>query len=113
MSVDTYTVSLRDKIALIDQEIQEFRPLARSKPDDPEIQNWYRTLKAIAADLQARLDVSRHDAIEDLNGAIDAVRLSKDSGQYGQGQMIRLANTVIHRWPSIMQAMELWAKGKD
>lgn len=104
MGLKTSTVSLDEKIYVVDQLIYDWRKDARS--GDPETVRIHTTLKAIFADLQARQQLPTSNALGELRRILDRVLKSKTSLGYDENQLGELAKHVINKWPTISQALE-------
>jgi hypothetical protein len=108
MSLKTSTLSLDDKIRILDLVVRNMRTGARA--GNVVAKENYDALRAILADLQARSRLSRQDALVEIEAALDRVQRSQTAIGYDQGQLIALANTVIRRWPTLAQALERFEK---
>jgi hypothetical protein len=97
--------TLQEKIAAISLELAEIQAEARRNPGS-SLHRQYETLKAIAADLRARQDLPRNNALGALGREIARVKASKTGLGYSEGRMIELGNIVISKWPVISQALE-------
>ncbi len=105
MSVGIFTID--DKIAAVDMEIKEIREEARQQPEGAPLRRHHEILKAICADLRARQDLPRNNALGDLGRQLERMkRLKPIGGQYDQGLLNELALTVVSKWPVISQALE-------
>jgi len=98
-----HTLSIEDKLAVVEAVIRSMRPNGRQ---DPEAARSYEALKAVAADLRARLEHPRSNALGSLGRALAAVKASKGPLGYDQGKLLQVANIVINKWPTISQALE-------
>ena len=104
MSVRTFKPE--EKLALIEEQIERARDFVRGAPPDSGAHRQFEILKAIAADLRARADLPRSNALGELERAIDrAVRSKTDLG-YDRGKLIAIAETLIGKWAFISQALE-------
>lgn len=63
-------------------------------------------LRAIAADLRARLDGAPTVAATELQMRINIVKQSKTVLGYSEGTLIALAQEFIGRWPCVKLALE-------
>ena len=97
--------SLQEKLAAVSLAIAEIQAEARRTPGSA-LHRQYQTLKAIAADLRARQDLPRNNALGALGREIARVKSAKTARGYSDGHMIELANIVISKWPIISQALE-------
>jgi predicted esterase len=100
--------SIEDKIAVIEAEIAEARQFRR-EPGSP-MQRHYQILKAIAADLRARAEHPRSNALGALERELTRLRSSKTALGYDQGRIIELATLVVSKWPTISQALERYGE---
>ncbi len=97
--------TIEEKLAIIRAEIVQHRSVPR-RPGSAE-QRQHEILKSIAADLQARLELPRNNALGDLNRAMERMVQSKTAlGYYDVEKMAQVANVVISKWPIIVQALE-------
>lgn len=101
--------TLQEKLAAISIEIAEIQTEARRTPGS-SLHRQYQTLKAIAADLRARQDLPRNNALGALGREIVRVKASKTALGYSEGHMIELANILISKWPVVRQALEAWGE---
>lgn len=108
MSIKTATLSLDEKIRVLDLILRNLRPGARAG-NEVAAEN-YEALKAVAADLQARSQLARSDTLVEIEVALERVKRSRTALGYDQGQIIALANTIVRRWPTIAQALEQFSK---
>lgn len=104
MKAKTCTITLDQKIEVMDLVIRSIRPRARE--GDPEAIRQHEALKAIAADLQARQSFPTSNALGELRRKIDRVSRSKTVLGYSDNLLADLAYHVINKWPFISQAME-------
>lgn len=95
--------TLAEKIAVLDNLIEEFR-WARSKPEIPE-HVTYSTLKAISADMRARLGSAPSVAEHEIGRRITAVRQAKTINGNLTGAIMALGQEVHARWPLVQQAL--------
>jgi hypothetical protein len=103
MALKLFTIE--EKLAVIHAEIAEQRQSVR-RPGSAA-QRHYEILKSIAADLQARLELPRNNALGELNRAMERMVQSKDTfGYYDVERMAQVATVVISKWPIICQALE-------
>lgn len=65
-----------------------------------------QALKGIAADLRARLDLPRSNALGELEREMQKLADSKTIGGYPPGRMIAVAHVIIRKWPTVRQALE-------
>ncbi len=97
--------TIEEKLAIVRADIVRQRSAAR-RPGSAE-QRHYEILKAVAADLQARLELPRNNALGDLSRAMERMVQSKTAlGYYDVEKMAQVANVVISKWPIIIQALE-------
>lgn len=104
MSIKTNTLTLDEKIRILDLILRNLRQGAREGNETAK-QN-YDTLKSIAADLQARAALARNDTLVEIEVALERVKRSRTALGYDEGQIIALADTIVRRWPTICQALE-------
>src|ERR1700756_3445260 len=108
MSLTTFTISLDDKIAVIERLIIQAK-IGRDAGNALAAERL-AILKSIIADLQARKELPRSNALGDLERILDRVKRSKTALGYDSGQLNDLARHVINRWPTISQALELYGE---
>lgn len=97
--------TIEEKLAIIRAEIVE-RRRARREPGSAA-QRHYEILKSVAADLEARLELPRNNALGDLNRAMERMAESKNAlGYYDVERMAQVATVVISKWSVISQALE-------
>lgn len=92
------------KLAAMELEINEARK-ARRNPGS-EAHRHYETLKAIAADIRARLDLPRNQTLAAMERALQQLVRSKTDEGYDEGKMNAVAQVVVHKWPFIRLALE-------
>lgn len=63
-------------------------------------------LKAVAADLRVRADRPRSLPLGEIERAIKRARESITSLGYDQRKLVSVAETLIHHWPFVSQALE-------
>jgi len=86
------TYTLQEKIAAVERQIMDTK--------NP-------VLKAVAADLRARLGHAPSAAEVEITNRLNSVLSSPNRhGVYDTGKMIGLANIVISKWQVIQQALE-------
>lgn len=102
MSIKVYP--LLDKIDAMAVEIEESRK-ARRAPGSAEHRH-YEILKAISADLRGRQQLPRNNTLGEIERALDQLKQSRTPEGYDTGQMIRFANLLVNKWPTISQALE-------
>lgn len=104
MSLRTFT--LEEKIAAIEMAIVEARGGRRS-PGSAE-QRHYEVLKSIAADLRARLELPRSNALGELERALIRMKEAPRTvvNEYDQTRMVEVTKIVISKWPYVSQALE-------
>lgn len=108
MSLKTTMLPLSEKIRALEFVARNLRVGARA--GNAQAAENYEALKAILVDLQARLPISRSDALVEIERALDAVLRSKTALGYDEGRLIHLAATVIRRWPTVRLALEQFEK---
>lgn len=107
MSLDVFSID--DKIAALELEIAEARKFRR-EPSSP-MQRHFKILKAIAADLRARQQLPRSNALGALERELVRLKASRDArGSYDAGRAAEMANIVVSRWPTISQALEMFGE---
>lgn len=92
------------KLAAMEQEINEARK-ARRYPGS-EAHQHYETLKAIAADIRAQLELPRSQTLGAMERALYQLVRSKTALGYDEGKMNAVAQIVVHKWPFIRLALE-------
>lgn len=103
-----HTFSTAEKLAFVEDLILVSRRVAVDAGKDPDILHRLNLLKAIAADLGARVDSAPSIALERLDGRIRVVARSKTALGYSMESLRGLGDEVIARWPVIKQALELF-----
>lgn len=103
MSVGLFTIE--EKIEAVSKEIEQIRTLARDDPGGP-IHMQYEILKAVAADLRARQQLPRNNALGALERDLTAIKRSRTTLGYDMNRIAVLADTVVSKWPIISQALE-------
>jgi hypothetical protein len=107
MALKLFTIE--EKLAVMHAEINEQRKCDR--PPGSAAQRHFEILKAVAADLQARLELPRNNALGDLNRAMERMAQSKTAlGYYDVERMAQVATVVISKWPVISQALEAFGE---
>lgn len=96
-------VSLEDKLAAIEREINESR--RNDRPPGSAAQRHHEALKALAIDVRARMDFPRSNALGELTRAVQRMIESK-TRHYDDVRMIHVANVLINKWPFVSQALE-------
>lgn len=97
-----HVMSIDEKVEAIERVIVMAREngVRSSHPD------FFDTLKAIAADLRARQELPRNNALGELERAIARMKNSKTDLGYDERLMVAVANVVINKWSTIQQALE-------
>lgn len=91
-----HSTTIHEQLAVVDRMlINEYRSGTRSD-----------ALRAIAADLRARLDGVPSAAATALQQRINVVKASKTALGYSDGTMVALAQELIGRWPTVKLALE-------
>lgn len=98
-----HVITLEEKLAVVEKAITDLRKKARQ---DPVHRQNSETLKAIAADLRARIELPRSNALGELTRALTLAKAKKTALGYEHNWMIYVANIIIHKWPTISQALE-------
>lgn len=102
-------VSLEDKIKALDTEIVEARRVDR--PPGSAAQHHYEALKSLAADVRARMDFPRSNALGELERAIARMIKSKTVPLgYDRNMMSEVANVLVNKWPAVSQALEMFGE---
>lgn len=91
----------QEKLETVEELIEAFRQTARSPAEDLRI----LSLKAIAADLRARLAGAPNLALFELERRMVAVR-RHGSGSAKVNAQIGVAEELVCRWPVVTQALE-------
>lgn len=100
--------TLEQKLALVERLIVDSREEARSGSADAVETN--SILKDLATEFRARLELPRNQALGAMERALYQVVRSKTSLGYDEGKMIAVANVVLHKWPTIRQALEQYGE---
>lgn len=103
MSLHNSMLTLDEKIRVVDLLIADTR---RQAKHDQVAAEHLKTLKAIAADLEARRGCPRSNALGELERILSRVLQSKTRLGYDEHQLADLARHVINKWPFIRQALE-------
>jgi hypothetical protein len=100
MSLDLFSVE--EKIEAIETEIRKVAVTAARR------ERRFYALKSIAADLRARLALTKGAALSELAAMLERIRQHprEDGGRYDDGQMVALANMLISKWSVVRQALE-------
>lgn len=96
-----------DKLEVLERLITDYRWARGMDPHTRGAAFAYVTLKAIAADVRARMDSAPTVADVELQRRVDAVVASKTAVGYDGGRLAALATEVLNRWPVVKQALEL------
>jgi hypothetical protein len=99
--VSLHSFTLEEKLEEIEQLIVESR-----RPGSRYHHDRFLILKAIAADLRATLDKPRSLSLGELERCIRKVKESHSALGYEAGRLVETANTLIHHWPFVRQALE-------
>lgn len=100
--------SIEEKLAAVCEEIDRAR-VARRDPGSTA-HHHYLVLKSVAADLRARIDPTRCEALGEFERAITRMIRSKTALGYGIGQKMAVADVLINRWPLVSQALEQFGR---
>lgn len=95
-----HMITTMEKLAEVERLIEEARRTAGAHSQEAEI------LRAIAADLRARLDGVPGVALTELERRLGAVKRSRLRATRDLGPMLGVAEEVIARWPILKQALE-------
>ncbi len=99
--------SIEDKINALDMEIKEMRDDARRAGPGTALHRQYEVLKAVTADLRARQQLPRNNALGALEREIIRMKAARlASGAYQPNHAMEMANVVVSKWPVISQALE-------
>ncbi len=98
-----HVITPEEKLAVIQAAISATRKKART---DPVHRKNFEVLKAVAADLEARIAFPTSNTLGSLRRGLDLVKQSKTALGYDQGRLLHVANIVISKWPTISQALE-------
>lgn len=94
-----------EKLVEVEQMLRVARP-TRGEPGTPE-RRQYEVLRTLADDLRGRLDGAPNVAMTRLEQAIIGMRRAQTPGQpYPLGPLIRVAEELIARWPTVKMALE-------
>ena len=104
------TIELEEQLRAIDEMIVELKRTATARVGDaPAFEASrlrYEVLKAVAADLRARLDRPRSLSLGEIERAIAKMAASKTRLGYDEGKMTHVAATLVRHWPFVRQALE-------
>ncbi|MHB8272025.1 hypothetical protein [Bradyrhizobium sp.] len=105
-----HTFSIDDKITAIEAAINESR--ARNRQPGSANQRHHEILKAIAADLRARQQLPRNNALGELGRSLARLKEgTRARGEgYEEGKMIAVANALIRHWPHVAQSLEMFGE---
>lgn len=98
-------VTLQEKIDAVEAVIEDLR-WARNA-DEGRLRRRHAALRAVAADLRARLAGAPTIVEVALEQRMRAVQRSKTMLGYGNGAMVGLAQELVARWPAVKQGLEL------
>lgn len=98
-----HVITIEEKLAVVEKAISDLRRKARQ---DPVHRANSEILKAIAADLRARIEFPRSNALGELTRALTLAKAKKTDLGYDHNSLVYVANVVIHKWPTISQALE-------
>jgi hypothetical protein len=98
-----HVLTLEEKLAVVQSAINAVRKKARL---DPVAKKNFEALKAVAADLEARIAFPTSNTLGSLRRGLELVKQSKTALGYDQGRLLHVANIVISKWPTISQALE-------
>ena len=98
----------QEQLDAIVREIEVARK-ARRDPGSAEHQH-YQVLQSIAADIRARLEFPRSNALGDMERAIFQLVRSKTALGYDGGKMNAVAQVVVNKWPTIRAALEQYGE---
>jgi hypothetical protein len=99
--VSLHTLTVEEKLRAVEEMIRESLVMGAGERAS--------VLKAIAADLRARLDLAPTVALVEIERRVNAVARSRGSitGSYDPAKLHLLGEGVAARWPVIKQALEL------
>lgn len=104
------TIELEDQLRTIDEMVVELKSGAIKRVADGPAHETarlrYEVLKAVAADLRARLERPRSLSLGEIERAIRKMTDSKTRPGYEEGKMIYVAATLVRHWPFVRQALE-------
>ena len=93
-----HSITLQEQLAVIDRLLIEERKNSGTRND---------ALRAIAADLRARLERAPTVAVVELQRRINYVKQSKrETNAYSDGTLIALGQELVGRWPVVKLALE-------
>lgn len=102
-------ISIEDKIAVLDKVINIVRKWDRSPGS--EAQQQYEALKSLAVDLRGRLEAPRSQTLGELTRLLQKMKdAPRDNGFYSRDYVTAIVNTVVSRWGTISQALELFGE---
>ncbi len=104
------TIELEEQLRVIDEMIVELRRGAMDRvgdgPSHEATRVRYEVLKAVAADLRARIEKPRSLALGEIERAIAKMTASKTRLGYEEGKMLHVAAMLVRHWPFVKQALE-------
>lgn len=108
------TIELEEQLRAIDEMIVELKRSATARvADAPAFEATrlrYEVLKAVAADLRARLDRPRSLSLGEIERAISKMTASKTRLGYEEGKMLHVCSTLVRHWPFVRQALEYYGE---
>ena len=96
--------SLDDKIGAMHLELVDAR--RKDRPPGSPAQRHYEILKAIAADLRARQEITCSQTLGELGRMLERIKSAPEVNGYDHGRLVNMAHFIIGRWPLIQQALE-------
>jgi hypothetical protein len=102
-------LTVAEKLAEIDRLIEHYR-FARRWPEEPEYKT-YVTLKAVAADLRARMDGKAETTRRTLGAKVAAAaRAADDHSEIFALAVVELGKDLIGHWATVEQALEQYER---
>lgn len=107
MGLRSNVLPLEEQLVAIDGLLKKYGPRARRNPDDA---NVCAVLKAVHANIKARLECPRSLPLGELERALKQALRSKTGIGYEQRDLAAIAHAVIQRWPHIREALEFYGE---
>jgi hypothetical protein len=100
-------LSLQKQIETMETVIDQLRPHARA---NQEVAGTILVLKEVHRQLRGRVGTRRVKAMDELEAAVLTAKTAASTSYREAGQLIHVASTLIHHWPTVRQALEMFAE---
>jgi hypothetical protein len=104
VSVKNFTAE--DQLAEVERLIEAARLDGRPAPGSAE-ERTFHILKSIAAEIKGRIPPAAGRALDALQEEVDNVADTKTRAGYDMAALATLGETLMGRWPTARQALEL------